>query len=82
MRGNMEALGEKDYTELKQWVNANDSSWPGPKKQALRQLFSNYDLLLNEKKQSLINLKLLRQAMGIIPKSERGGQLEKHEIAI
>lgn len=78
----MEALGAKNYTELKQWVNTNESSWPGQQVKAIHQLFSNYDRLLNDKKQSLINLKLLRQEMGIIPKSERGGQLEKHEIAI
>jgi len=77
----MEALSSEDFSELESWSNQNQGVFPGKLGTTQKQLLSNYRVLLNDRRQSLQNLKLLRQAMGFIPKSEKGNQ-EKHPNAI
>lgn len=77
----MEALSSKDFSDLASWSDQNREVFPGKIGTTLRQVLSNYQNLLKDKRQSLQNLKLLRQAMGFLPKSERGSQ-EKHADAI
>jgi hypothetical protein len=77
----MEAVSSEDFSELESWTDQNQGIFPGKLGTTQKQLLSNYRALLKDRGQSLQNLKLLRQAMGMIPKSEKGNQ-EKHANAI
>jgi hypothetical protein len=77
----MEALSSEEFSALESWSNQNQGVFPGKIGSVQRKLLSSYRDLLNDKSRSLQNLKLLRQAMGFTPKSERGNQ-EKYWDAI
>jgi hypothetical protein len=70
----MEVLSSQEFVELQAWTQENYEVFPGEMGDIQQRLLSNYYSLLKEKSQSLQNLKLLRQAMGLIPKSEKGNQ--------
>ena len=77
----MEEVTSNDFSELTHWINQNQYIFPENIRITQGRVLLNYDSLLKDKRQSLQNLKLLRQAMGFTPKSERGSQ-EKHAGAI
>ena len=77
----MDALSRSEFDLLKSWSLMNSGLFPEEIRQTQERLLASYLDLLNNRSQSLQNLKLLRQAMGFIPKSEKGSQ-EKHGIAI
>lgn len=77
----METLSLEEFVALETWTNENLAVFPGNIGPIQKQFLSTYRDLLKDKKQSLRNLKLLREAMGFLPKSERGSQ-EKHPSAI
>jgi hypothetical protein len=70
----MEVLSSQEFVELQAWTQENYEVLPAEMGDILQRLLLNYYALLKDKSQSLQNLKLLRQAMGLIPKSEKGNQ--------
>jgi len=77
----MDALSRNEFEHLQSWSMENYAVFPEEIREFQKRLLITYHDLLKNRAQSLQNLKLLRQAMGFIPKSEKGNQ-EKHSIAI
>jgi hypothetical protein len=70
-----------DFVAAKKWLVKHPGVLPPEVHQVAETVFQDYWDLLESKKNSLETLKRLREAMGILPKSERGSQ-EKHGPAI
>jgi hypothetical protein len=62
---------------LKTWAGENKSVLPPPESKTLGQVLDVYDELSQSKKRSRETLKRLREALGILPKSERGKSNEQ-----
>ena len=77
----MDALLRSEFDHLRSWSLKNAAIFPEEIRKTQERLLTSYHDLLENRAKSLQNLKLLRQAMGFIPKSEKGSQ-EKHGVAI
>lgn len=76
------ALTVEELDRLKVWVHQNKTTSNRGIALLMERLIHVYfGLLKKSGRGSLETLKLLRQAMGLIPKSERGSQ-EKHDFAV
>ena len=62
----------EELQNLKTWAGENRSVLPPPEGKTLGQVLDVYDELAQSKRKSQETLKRLREAMGILPKSERG----------
>ena len=69
------------FVEAKKWFVKHPEVLPPEVHQVTERVFKDYWDLLESKNNSLETLKRLREAMGILPKSEKGSQ-EKHGPAI
>jgi hypothetical protein len=68
----MSAPTREEVQNLKTWAGENKRVLPPPEGKTLGQVLDVYDELAQSKKKSQETLKRLREAMGILPKSERG----------
>jgi hypothetical protein len=73
------SVSEIEFQQGLDWLKTLSSDQPP--QSALIKILENYLVLLKQNKNSLENLKLLRQEMGFIPKSEKGSLL-KHGYAV
>jgi len=63
-----------ELNELVQWVGDKESAIPSKKRSSLRKLIAVYSRLIEARASNVKQLLIqLRQAQGILPKSERGG---------
>ena len=69
-----DALTRNEWLETKTWLEEHSSSLPPQVSRNLSRLFKSYLELLEAKNKSLEVLRRLREAMGFIPKSEKGSQ--------
>lgn len=77
----MDALSRLEFENLKSWSLIHSGLFPEEIRKSQDRLLISYQSLLENRSKSLQNLKLLRQAMGFVPKSEKGNQ-EKHGFAV
>lgn len=69
------------FVEARKWLVKHPEVLPREVHLVAERVFQDYWDLLESKNKSLETLKRLREAMGILPKSEKGSQ-EKHSSAI
>jgi len=62
----------EELQNLKTWAGENKSVLPPPESKTLLQVLDVFNELSQSKKKAQETLKRLREAMGILPKSERG----------
>ena len=79
--GMQKIVTRESFTNARSWILSHSQSLPKEVQQVTEMIYRDYWDLLESKKNSLETLKRLREAMGILPKSEKGSQ-EKHASAI
>lgn len=70
-----DALSQAEFQELKEWIESHKSEWPTQIRSFIERLVAVYLTLAKDKRRSAETLRLLRQAMGLIPTSEKGAQI-------
>ena len=76
MAVSVETVSAKDFIQIKDWFDQNRDQLPKPIDQILNNLIKSYSQLVENKRDQKEILFHLRQAMGLIPKTEKGS-LEK-----
>ena len=69
----MKALSKNELGELSEWFEENEQTIPEVTRGHLRRLLAVYGNLVQGAARAKATLHTLRQAMGIVPRSERGG---------
>lgn len=73
----MTAPSQDEFGKVKEWFERSESEIPGEAREGLRKILAVYMSLVQGVSRSRATLHALRQAMGIVPKSERGGAKAK-----
>ena len=71
-----EALTQAEFSELRAWSAANQPAWPENIQSLVDRMLALYQGLSQDKKNAADVLATLRRAMGILPSSESGKQLQ------
>lgn len=77
MANSANAVSAAEFEQIRQWLVQNRDQIPEPIGLILDNLLSSYDKLVKNKKNQKEILFHLRQAMGLIPKSEKGSSEKK-----
>lgn len=73
----VELMTRKQYDTLKAWYDTNSREWPDEIQGLFKILFALFHTLTTMHSRHQQVLTRLREAMGILPKSESGRQLQK-----
>lgn len=69
----MTAPSQDEIGKVREWFERSENEIPCEAREGLRKILAVYLSLLQGAKRAQATLHTLRQAMGIVPKSERGG---------
>ena len=75
-----EILNKEELSQIKSWLDEEQDQIPEPVASHLQRLLKVYISLSQSSKKAKQTLMLLRQAMGLVPKSEKGGSKSKVKI--